>query len=345
MRVGVVIPCFKVTRYVSGVIDAIGPEVDAIFAVDDCCPEGSGNFIEQNCTDPRVVVLRHHANQGVGGAVVTGYMAGLAAGMDIMVKVDGDGQMDARLIARFIAPILSGEADYTKGNRFFMVSEVRRMPAVRLVGNACLSFITKLSSGYWSIFDPTNGYTAIHRRALEAIDHRVLARRYFFETDMLIRLGEVRAVVLDVPMRPVYEDEISNLRIRDIFGEFLRKHLHATVRRIVYSYFLRDFNVASISLVFGIAFLLFGTVFGAVEWIASVRSGEPATTGTVILAALPIIMGMQMMQFFLGYDTNAEPRRPIQQKSFPVSLSPRWVDEGAKSPGVQRHFTVHRKQE
>lgn len=339
MRIGVIIPCYRVTRYVVDVIDAIGPEVDAIFAVDDCCPENSGNFIELNCKDPRVSVLRHDVNRGVGGAVITGYMACLAADVDILVKVDGDGQMDPRLIPQFVAPILSGEADYTKGNRFFLISEVRRMPSVRLIGNACLSFITKLSSGYWSIFDPTNGYTAIHRRALEAIDHRTLSQRYFFETDMLIRLGEVRAVVLDVPMRPVYGDEISNLRIGNIFGEFLRKHLHATARRILYSYFLRDFNAASISFLFGLAFLLFGIVFGAFEWMDSARRGEPATTGTVFLAALPIIMGMQMMQFFLSYDTNAEPKRPIQLRGFTLSLSPQWIDEAA-CPSSIRHMAM-----
>lgn len=327
MRIGVVIPCYKVRKHILGVIAAIGPEVEAIFAIDDCCPEGSGDLIRDQVRDPRVQVLRHDVNQGVGGAVITGYRAGLAAGMDIMVKIDGDGQMDPGLLPRFLAPLLAGDADYAKGNRFFSVSEVRRMPAIRLFGNACLSFMTKLSSGYWSIFDPTNGYTAIHRRALEIIDHRTLSRRYFFETDMLIRLGELRAVVVDIPMRPVYGDEVSGLRIGKVLGEFLWKHVRATIRRIVYSYFLRDFNIASISLLFGVGFLLFGVTFGAIEWILSARSGEPATTGTVFLAALPIILGFQMLLFFLGYDTNAEPKRPVQRQSVLAYLLPHWMDE------------------
>ena len=327
MRVAVVIPCYKVTRHVLGVIEAIGPEVDAIYAVDDCCPDGSGDLILAQARDPRVVVLRHQSNQGVGGAVVTGYRAGLSADMDILVKVDGDGQMDPALIPLFIAPLIAGDADYAKGNRFFSVSEVQRMPALRLFGSACLSFMTKLSSGYWSLFDPTNGYTAIHRRALEIIDHRTLSRRYFFETDMLIRLGEVRAVVVDIAMRPVYEDEVSGLKIGTILGEFLRKHIHATVRRIGYSYFLRDFNVASINLLIGTILLLFGMIFGTVEWIHSVRSGEPATAGTVFLAALPIIMGVQMLLFFLGYDTNREPKKPVQHLSVLASLLPQWKDD------------------
>jgi dolichol-phosphate mannosyltransferase len=339
LRIGVVIPCFKVTRHVMGVIEAIGPEVEAIFAVDDCCPDRSGDFIAQRCSDTRVTVLRHDVNQGVGGAVITGYKAGLAAGMDVLVKVDGDGQMDPHLVPRFVAPIVSGEADYAKGNRFFSVTEVRRMPAIRLFGNACLSFATKLASGYWSIFDPTNGFTAVHRRALEGIDHRVLSKRYFFETDMLIRLGEVRAVVIDIPMRPVYADEVSGLSIRRIFGEFLWKHIHATFRRIVYSYFLRDFNVASLSLFFGLLFLVFGVTVGSVEWIASIRSGQPATTGTVFLAALPIIVGLQMLLFFLSYDTNSDPKRPIQHQAVLASLLPEWVDSANPGEGPERAGT------
>ncbi len=339
------IPCYKVTRHVIGVIAAIGPEVEAIFAVDDCCPEGSGDLIEARVSDPRVTVLRHQVNQGVGGAVLTGYRAGLVAGLDIMVKIDGDGQMDPGLLPRFVAPLVAGDADYAKGNRFFSVTEVRRMPAVRLFGNACLSFMTKFSSGYWSVFDPTNGYTAIHCRALEALDHRTLSRRYFFETDMLIRLGELRAVVVDIPMRPVYEDEVSGLKIGKVLGEFLGKHIHATIRRIVYSYFLRDFNVASISLLFGLAFLLFGLGFGTFEWVLSVRRGEPATVGTVFLAALPIILGVQMLLFFLGYDTSAEPKRPIQHQSVLASLLPQWKDEPAPTAPAsgKRRMTVETK--
>jgi hypothetical protein len=210
------------------------------------------------------------------------------------------------------------------------------MPMVRLVGNACLSFMTKLSSGYWSIFDPTNGYTAIHRRALEIIDHRTLSRRYFFETDMLIRLGEVRAVVVDIPMRPVYEDEVSGLKIGKVLGEFLFKHLRATIRRIIYSYFLRDFNVASLSLLFGTILFLFGVTFGTYHWILSLRTGEPATTGTVFLAALPVAMGTQMLLFFLGYDTNAEPKRPVQRQSVVASLLPQWSEAPVLPPEAGR---------
>ena len=335
MRIAVVIPCYKVKDHIRSVIAKIGPEVERIYAVDDHCPEGSGDFIEAIVKDPRVQVLRHEANKGVGGAVMTGYRAALEDGLDIVVKVDGDGQMDPALLPLFVEPLIAGEADYAKGNRFFSVTAVRDMPLKRLLGNAGLSFMTKLSSGYWSIFDPTNGYTAIHARALASLDLRTLSERYFFETDVLIRLGDLRAVVIDVPMRAVYGDEVSGLKIKTIFGEFLFKHLYATLRRIVYSYLLRDFNIASLNLVAGLLLLCFGIVFGAVEWISSIHTGIPATTGTVMLSVLPIISGLQMLLFFFGYDISAEPRRPVQRQAVLASLEPARPDRSDSSGASQ----------
>lgn len=325
MRIAVVVPCYKVTKHVVSVLARIGPEVERIYAVDDACPDKSGDFIESNCSDPRVTVIRHEVNKGVGGAVISGYRAALADEMDIVVKIDGDGQMAPELLPLFVQPIIAGEADYTKGNRFFSGSAIREMPAIRLFGNAALSFLTKLSSGYWSIFDPTNGYTAIHARAIAAMELDRLAERYFFESDMLIRLGDLRAVVVDIPMKAVYADEESGLRISNTIWSFLGRHLLATLKRIVYFYFLRDFSIASLNLVFGVCLLFFGVIFGAVEWVASSSSGVPATTGTVMLSVLPIISGLQMLLFFFGYDISTEPKRPIQQQSVVASLKPTLV--------------------
>ena len=145
MRIAVAIPCYKVTQHVLHVIEAIGPEVETIYAVDDACPDHSGQFIEKHNVDPRVRVLFNPENRGVGGAIVTAYQAAIADGVDIVVKIDGDGQMNPALLPRFVAPLLRGEADYTKGNRFFRQESVQGMPPVRLFGNAVLSFITKLS--------------------------------------------------------------------------------------------------------------------------------------------------------------------------------------------------------
>lgn len=313
-KIAVVIPSYKVREHILEVVSAIGPEVERIYVVDDCCPEGSGAFVERNCTDPRVTILRNPENQGVGGAVMTGYRAAIAEGMDVIVKVDGDGQMDPSLIVEFVAPILSGEADYTKGNRFFDLEEIRSMPGMRLFGNAVLSFMTKLSSGYWDLFDPTNGFTAIHRDVAMHLPFARISRRYFFETDMLFRLNTLRAVVVDIPMDAKYGDEVSNLKISKIVGEFLAKHLRNFVKRIFYSYYLRDMSIASIELPLGLTLLSFGTLYGGINWAESLNSGVPTPAGTVMLAALPVIIGAQLILAFVGYDIANVPRRALHKR-------------------------------
>jgi glycosyltransferase involved in cell wall biosynthesis len=312
--VAVVIPSYKVTRHILGVIAGIGPEVARIYVVDDKCPDGSGPFVRANCQDPRVTVLEHAQNQGVGGAVMSGYRAAIAEGAAVIVKVDGDGQMDGRLIPDFVAPILAGEADYTKGNRFFNLERIGSMPLTRLIGNALLSFLTKLSSGYWDLFDPTNGYTAIHADAARFLPFDKISRRYFFETDMLFRLNTLGAVVTDVPMDAVYGDEVSNLKISRIATEFAAKHVRNFIKRLFYNYYLRNMSLASIELPLGIASLLFGSVFGITHWIDAVHHGQATPAGTVMVAALPIIMGVQLILAFLAYDIASVPRRPLHKK-------------------------------
>jgi glycosyltransferase involved in cell wall biosynthesis len=313
-KIGVVIPSYKVCDHVLGVIEAIGPEVSRIYVVDDCCPHRSGDFVEKHCTDVRVVVLRHQENSGVGGAVMTGYQAAIDEGIDIIVKIDGDGQMDPKLIPSFVEPIVNFEADYTKGNRFFNLDEVRVMPGIRLFGNAVLSFLTKMSSGYWDLFDPTNGYTAIHRDVARHLPFHKISRRYFFETDMLFRLNILRAVVADIPMAARYGDEVSNLKVSKVIGEFLTKNIRNLFKRIFYNYYLRDMSIASIELPVGILLLLFGTVHGVVHWIDSVQSGNSASSGTVMLAAMPVLVGIQLILAFIGYDISAIPRRVFRKK-------------------------------
>ena len=321
IRIAVVIPSFKVAKYILHVIAAIGEEIGWIYVVDDACPESSGQFVEKNCNDARVRVIYHPQNLGVGGAVMTGYRAAIADGADVIVKVDGDGQMDPSLIPSFVEPILSGEADYTKGNRFYDLEEMHTMPRIRLFGNAVLSLMTKLSSGYWDLFDPTNGYTAIHADVAKHLPFDKISQRYFFETDILFRLNTLRAVVVDVPMNAKYGDEVSNLKIANIIGEFFIKHARNFLKRIFYNYYLRDMSLASIELPLGLFLLLFGVGFGSYHWLISARAGVPTPVGTVMLAALPLLMGVQFVLAFLGYDIASVPRRPRHTK-FRKSLSP-----------------------
>jgi glycosyltransferase involved in cell wall biosynthesis len=311
MRIAVAIPCYKVARHVLGVIEAIGAEVSAIYAVDDACPEGSGRLIEERCRDPRVRVLYHAHNQGVGGAVVSAYKAALADGMDVVVKVDGDGQMNPALIPHFVRPIARGKADYAKGNRFYRPESLRGMPLARLVGNAGLSFINKLSTGYWPVMDPTNGYTAIHAAVLRQLPLDKLERRYFFESDMLFRLNTIRAVVRDVPMDAVYSGEQSSLKVWRALPEFLFKHIQRFCKRYVYEYLLRDFNLGSVYSLSGALLCLAGLAFGVTRWAQGVASGEPATSGTVMLAALPALVGIQLLIAFLHHDVSHVPTEPL----------------------------------
>ncbi len=312
--IAVVIPCYLVSRHVCDVIARIGSEVDAIYCIDDACPEGSGDLVESQVTDPRVRVLRLAQNQGVGGAVMTGYRQALADGATVIVKVDGDGQMDPALIPLLVAPILRGDADYVKGNRFFDLRHIRRMPALRRIGNLGLSFMAKASTGYWDIFDPTNGYTAIHADVAALLPYESISRRYFFETDMLFRLNTLRAVVLDVPMDARYGDENSNLRISRIAGEFFVKHCRNLGKRIAYNYFLRDLSIASLELLVGAGLTTFALIFGGWHWSVSSSTGTAATVGTVMIPALALLLGLQLILAFLGYDIASVPRRALHPR-------------------------------
>jgi dolichol-phosphate mannosyltransferase len=324
-RIAVVIPSYRVTRHILGVIASMPAQVWRIYVVDDACPDGSGDFVERECVDPRVVVVRNPQNMGVGGAVMHGYRRAVDDGADVIVKIDGDGQMDPALLPRFVAPILAGQADYTKGNRFYDLRYIRRMPALRLFGNAVLSFMAKVSTGYWDLFDPTNGYTAIDARVASALPLDKISSRYFFETDLLFRLGTYRAVAVDVPMDALYADEESNLRVGRVLGEFLFKHTRNLSKRIFYNYFLRDLSVASFELVAGLSMLLFGLVYGGHHWWLSQHSHAPTATGIIMLAAMPVILGLQLLLAFMAYDIAAVPRLPMASR-LGTRLPPREPD-------------------
>jgi len=246
--------------------------------------------------------------------VITGYIAAINDGMTILVKIDGDGQMDSSLIMKFVEPIAIGEADYTKGNRFFDLEGLHAMPAVRLFGNAVLSLMTKLSSGYWDLFDPTNGFTAIHRDVARHLPFNKISKRYFFETDMLFRLNTLRARVVDIPMDAKYADEISSLKISKIVGEFLIKHTKNFVKRLFYNYYLRDMSLASLELPLGILMLTFGASFGGYYWAVAIHTGLPTPIGTVTLSAISIIVGIQFVLAFLAYDISSVPRQALHRK-------------------------------
>lgn len=314
-RVAVVIPCYQASKTISAVVAGIGQEVSRIYCVDDASPDSTIEAIEAAAAlDRRVHPIRRAQNGGVGAAVVDGIRIALAEGATVIVKIDSDGQMDPAFIPDFIDPILSGEADYVKGNRFFSLEHVSRMPRLRIAGNAGLSFLTKLSTGYWDLFDPTNGYLAIHGDVARLLPLDRLHRRYFFESDLLFRLATLRARIVELPMAAVYGDGGSHLSELRCLVTFPFLHGRNFLKRLFYNYFLRNFSTATLSMIAGIALFTFGLAFGVLHWLDSLQTGQPATAGTVMLSALPLLVGIQLLLNFLSMDVALTPSTPIHRR-------------------------------
>ena len=292
--VAIIIPCFRVADRIADVIRSIPSSYRTIICVDDCSPDGAADVITA-LADPRVTLLRHERNRGVGGAMKTGYLEALRLGATVCVKMDGDGQMSARDLDRLVAPLLEGVADYAKGNRFVDVRSLPSMPRARLIGNGFLSFASKLACGYWNMLDVSNGFTAVRSAVLRRIDLRRLHERYFFETSMLIELNILGAVVADVEMPARYDDEVSSLRVSRVMLTFPGLLLRGLLRRFYWRYLIEDFGVVSICVLLGFPLWLFGVTFGTYHWVQSARTGAPATAGTVFVAALPIMLGFQLL--------------------------------------------------
>ena len=308
-KIAVVIPCFKVKRHIVNVLKKIPKNISKIYVIDDKCPEETGDFVKRNINDKRLKIIKHQKNLGVGAAVISGYKEAIKDDIDIVVKIDGDGQMDPSLIPSFISPIICGHADYSKGNRFYDLEEIMIMPKKRIFGNAILSFINKISSGYWNIFDPTNGYTAIHADIIKLLPLNKISKRYFFESDMLFRLNIIKVVVVDIPMGANYRNESSNLEIGKILPEFLINHISNTFKRIFYNYYLRDMSIASLELPLGIIFLIFGFYFGINNWDYYSNIGEITPPGTVMISAISILVGIQFILAFINFDINSIPKK------------------------------------
>lgn len=309
LTIAVVIPCYQVENQVATVINRIPDFVDVIIAVDDASTDGTRRVLEGlDCS--RLTVLYHEENQGVGGAMTTGYEHALSTDAQIVVKVDGDGQMAPDRIQELIDPLIDDICDYAKGNRFLHTLELAHMPFLRKLGNIVLTFLTKLSSGYWHVFDPQNGFVAIHREFLSALDlNRLRHTRYFFENEMLIQLNIMAARVMDRPIPSVYGNEASSLRIFDILGYYPFGLIRGFFHRTYHRYILRDFSIIVPLYLAGFAMFMFGGLFGAYNWYyfaVVVKRAAPA--GTIILAVLPLILGFQMLIQGLLIDILQSPR-------------------------------------
>lgn len=310
--IAIVIPAYGVERDLQSVLNGLPSYVKHIIVVNDASPDSSGEAAAAAAKrDQRIVVVTHSQNQGVGGAMISGFYKALELGAQIVVKLDGDGQMDPAHIPALVTPLIHGKADYAKGNRFRDFQALGQMPLVRRIGNLGLSFLTKAATGYWGVFDPTNGFFAIRAEILSQLPLEKIDRRYFFETSMLANLYLLGAFVMDVPLPARYRNETSHLSIRRSLFEFPLKLFATFLRRIFLKYYIYDFSITSLYLMIGIPLLLFGGVFGAVKWIQYASANIPAPTGTVMLPTLSVILGIQILLSAIEIDMNSTPRRPL----------------------------------
>jgi glycosyltransferase involved in cell wall biosynthesis len=307
-----VVPAFRVEAEIEQVLCGLPPYIRQIIVVDDASPDSTAALVSRLARqDARIILLSHEHNQGVGGAMHTGFCKALELGAQIVVKIDGDGQMDPAFLPALLVPLVSGRADYSKGNRFRDLAALRKMPPGRRLANMGLSFASKAASGYWNCFDPANGYFAIRSEVLAQLPLDRLDRRYFFETSMLAQLYLLGAYVMDVPMPARYGTETSSVQMHFAAFEFPVKLLKTLFRRLWLKYFMYDFSIISIYLVTGIPLILFGLIFGITKWIKYAELGQAAPTGTVILPTLALILGIQIMLSAVEIDMNSVPREPL----------------------------------
>jgi glycosyltransferase involved in cell wall biosynthesis len=311
-KISIVIPAYKVENHIKNVLSAIPNWVDDVIVVDDASPDGTETIIREIMEkDSRITYIKHLKNQGVGGAMLTGFSKALSGDVDIVVKVDGDDQMDLTYLPQLISPLIRNQADFVKGNRFVDLQSLRVMPVIRRVGNLILSFLVKAATGYWNIFDPTNGFIAVRKEILSLLPLEKIDRTFYFETSMLANLYLINAKVADVSIPARYGNEVSNLNIKLVLIQFPLKILKTLFNRILFKYFLYDFNMVSIYLLLGFPMFLFGLIFGVIKWIEYFKQGIPAPTGTVMLPTMTVLLGIQFLLSAIQIDLARVPSEPI----------------------------------
>jgi glycosyltransferase involved in cell wall biosynthesis len=306
-RIAVVVPAHNEALKLGEVIATVPDYVDHIIVVDDSSSDNTASIIS-GARDPRVTGLSTQRNCGVGGATLTGYTKALELGTDIAVKMDGDGQMSPDHLHLLLDAVIDHGYDYAKGNRFLAGESLHLMPRHRLLGNIVLTFVNKLASGYWHIFDPQNGFTAIKCETLQRLNLHQIHQRYFFENDMLIALNFHNARVKDVAVPARYSGEQSELNPFRVGITFPLLFIPRLWRRIYQKYVLRDFSPIALFLFLGLILLAWGVGFGAYHWILSIVTEHVATTGTVMLSVLPLILGFQLILQAIVLDIQETPR-------------------------------------
>lgn len=308
----VIIPAYKVEKQIEETIKRVPKYIRHIIVVNDASPDNTAQITSRlQEKDSRIMLINHTENQGVGGAMLSGFKKALELNAQITIKIDGDGQMSDYDLAPLLEPLIAGEADFAKGNRFRDFQALRAMPFIRQIGNMGLSFLVKAATGYWDCFDPTNGFVAIRYEALGILSFDRLHKRYFFETSLLGELYLADAVIKDVSYPAIYGNEVSNLSVVKTLIEFPPRLLMVLIRRILLKKLLYNFGIDSLYLSSGIPMFLFGLIFGIVKWVKYAKLGIPAPTGTVMISVIFLILGFQLVLAAVNIDIYAMPQKPI----------------------------------
>ena len=312
--VSVVIPAYNEEKHISNVINGIPKFVDLIIVVDDCSNDKTIAEVKKSTKINNIVILENSFNKGVGGSFMDGLKLALEKGSDIIVKVDGDNQMRLDYMKNLIEPLIDMTADYTKGNRFFDFEYIQQMPFVRRIGNMALSFLSKIASGYWDLFDPTNGFIAITKEAAIRICYKRIDNRFFFEQSLLHELYLIDAVVRDVNIPAKYGDEESKLSILHTVINFPSKIIRGLVRRIWLKKFVFNFSIDAIYILLGSLMVFGGSTYGLANWIKYATIGVGAPTGKVVIPSMLIILGVQFLISAIQMDIVSVPKIPIKKK-------------------------------
>ncbi|GAC1567958.1 MAG: hypothetical protein NVS2B3_08990 [Vulcanimicrobiaceae bacterium] len=292
--------------------------------VDDACPHGSGATVERAfARDPRVTVLHHRENRGVGGAMKTGIDYAIAHDAQVVVKIDADGQMDSTFIPEMLSVLESNrKIGLVKGNRFVSSQVTRVMPLRRLIGNSALTLLVRLVTGYWASVDPTNGFFAIRASALRRVRVSKLADRYYFEISLLATLGMRRIEIAEIGMPAIYGDALSSLSIARVVVTFPLALMRSFLKRLVWQYLIADMNVGSLFIILGLSLTGFSTIFGSLLWAQALRTGIPTTPGTATIVIVPLIIGFQLLLNALLFDVQfASKVLKIDEEDFVTPLA------------------------
>ncbi len=300
-RVAVVVPAYDEEALVAETVRGIPDFVDRIVVVDDASTDGTAERARE-VGDPRVEVIVRERNGGVGAAIVTGYERARDEGVDITCVMAADNQMDPAELPTLVEPVARGEVEYAKANRLVSGEAWRLIPRSRYLGNAVLSLLTKIASGYWHVADSQAGYTAISLDALRRLDLDRIYRGYGFPNDMLVHLNVIDARVRDVPSRPIYGvGEKSGLRIRRVVPRISWLLFKGFWWRLKEKYVIRDFHPLVFFYVLGTLMTVLGLVLGLIVTIARI-AGNAITTPTIVLVALLLISGTQFTLFAMWFD-------------------------------------------